>query len=363
MKRFAGPIAIAAIVAMSAPVSAQTARSGASTGATRSGLPERLSGVPPWTMSFTPDGQPDLQGVWSDTSITPLERPRALQGRRYLTDQEVAELKARADRLFNNPKSDFVPGDNLFLALLAGVDEVENPNATGSSLNMVWREVDNRTSLITDPPDGRLPPLTPEGQRRLAANGAANLTTPWQFGQSAPPGASPHKPPAGPDDLSNLLRCITWGVPKIAGNINYTSHYQIVQGPGYVVFLSEVNHEARVIPLDGRAHLPPGIRQWNGDSRGRWDKHTLIVETTNFSPKSYFMGSADRLHLIERFTRTSADTLDYELTIDDPTTWTKPWTALIRLRAAADHVREFACHEGNHHVVRGILGGARADEK
>jgi hypothetical protein len=130
-----------------------------------------------------------------------------------------------------------------------------------------------------------------------------------------------------------------------------------------VVFLSEVNHEARVIPLDGRPHLPQSIRQWNGDSRGRWEGHTLVVETTNFAPKSYFMGSADRLHLVERFTRVSADRIDYQVTIDDATTWTKPWTAVVRLRSAQDDLQEFACHEGNHYVMRGILGGARAEEE
>jgi hypothetical protein len=169
--------------------------------------------------------------------------------------------------------------------------------------------------------------------------------------------------PNGAEDLSALLRCISWGVPKIAGNANYTSHYEIFQGPDYVVFLSEVNHEARVIPLGGRPHLPQSIRQWNGDSRGRWEGHTLVVETTNFAPKSYFMGSADRLHLVERFTRVSADQIDYQITIDDATTWTKPWTAVVRLRSAQDDLHEFACHEGNHHLVRGILGGARAEEQ
>ena len=224
-----------------------------------------------WTPSLTPDGQPDLQGVWSDVSITPLERPLVLQGRQFLTDQEVSQLKARAERLFGNAASDFVGGDNLFLALLANADTVENPNATGSALNMVLREFDNRTSLITDPADGRLPALTPEGRRRVTANQVATLTLPWQFDQSAsaqPRQLPPGRPrPNGADDLSTQLRCISWGVPKIAGNANYTSHYEIFQGPGFVVFLSEVNHEARVIPLDGRPHLPQSIRQWNGDSR------------------------------------------------------------------------------------------------
>ena len=317
-----------------------------------------------WTPPRTADGQPDLQGVWSDASVTPLERPKALADRKFLTDAEVRQLKERADRLFNNPASDFIPGDNLFLALWANVDTVENPNATGNVFNMVPRDFDNRTSLITDPLDGRLPAVTPEGRRRQVEGLASNLTTPWQFGAASSAATQPSRRlPRGPEDLSNVLRCISWGVPKIAGNINYTSHQQILQGPGYVVLLSEVNHEARVIPLDGRPHLPDRLRQWNGDSRGRWEGATLVVETRNFSPRSFFMGSAEGLHLTERFTRTSPNTMDYELTISDPATWTKPWTALIRLKSTDDLLQEFACHEGNHHVVRGILGGARAEEK
>lgn len=315
-----------------------------------------------WMPPMTPDGQPDLQGVWADLSATPLERPRALAGRTSLTEAEVAQLKERAERLWNNPASDFVVGDNLFLAVLSNLDTVDNPNATGSSLNMVKREFDNRTSLITDPADGRLPALTPEGVRRLRANTQATLTTPWQVGTDAA-AAPPQSLPRSAADLSNFLRCISWGVPKIGGNTNYTSHHQIFQGPGYVVFLSEVNHEARVIPLDGRPHLPARLRQWNGDSRGRWEGNTLVVETTNFSPRSFFMGSADGLHLLERFTRTSPTSIDYELTITDPTTWTKPWTALVRLKSTDEPLQEFACHEGNHHVIRGILGGARVDDK
>jgi len=316
-----------------------------------------------WTPPRTPDGQPDLQGVWSDSSITPLERPKALADRTTLTDAEVAQLKERAERLFNNRESDFIPGDNLFAALWADADAVHNPNATGSVLNMVPREFDNRTSLIIDPPDGRLPAVTPDGRRRQSEGLASNLTTPWQFGAASSAAPPTRRAPRGPEDLSNALRCISWGVPKIAGNINYTSHQQIVQGPGYVVLLSEVNHEARMIPLDGRPHLPAGLRQVNGDSHGHWEGNTLVVETANFSPRSFFMGSTDGLHLVERFTRTSATTMNYELTVSDPTTWTRPWTALIRLKSTDDRLIEFACHEGNLHVVRGILGGARAEEK
>src|SRR5262245_16273060 len=190
--------AVALMVFAAVPAATQTARTDA---------PKNTRA---WTPSLTPDGQPDLQGVWSDVSITPLERPLVLQGRQFLTDQEVSQLKARAERLFNNASSDFVGGDNLFLALLANADTVDNPNATGSALNLVFREFDNRTSLITDPADGRLPALTPEGRRRVIANQVATLALPWQFDQSALtqprelPAGRPR--PNGPEDLSTLLQ-------------------------------------------------------------------------------------------------------------------------------------------------------------
>jgi hypothetical protein len=308
-----------------------------------------------------PDGRPDLEGVWMDVSMTPLERPAALAGRAALTDEEVQRLSARAQRFYADSRNDFIAGDNLFLALLADVEIGRNPNATGNALGLVRREIDGRTSLITDPPDGRLPALTSEGRRRQAEAQAAGLAIVWQPGVE--PDATPRRLPADTRDLSNALRCITWGVPKLAGNTNYLSHYQIVQGPGHVVLLSEVNHEARIIPIDGRPHLPRAFAPWNGDSRGRWDGDTLVVETTNFSPASYFMGAADGLHLVERFTRTGPDTIDYQITVADPTTWTRPWTALVRLRRTADRIYESACHEGNYEVIQGVLGAARADER
>jgi hypothetical protein len=139
--------------------------------------------------------------------------------------------------------------------------------------------------------------------------------------------------------------------------------YQIIQAPGYVVFLMEANHDSRIISLDGRPHLPPSFRAWNGDSRGRWDGSTLVVDTTNFSPKSNFMGAAENLHLVERFTRVAADEIEYRITLDDPSTWTQPWTAMIRLRSRTDPIYEFACHEGNYQMMLGMLGAARAEEK
>jgi len=270
-----------------------------------------------------------------------------LEGRQFLTDDEVAELKKRADRLFKDGNSDFASGDNAFLAAFANVEQYKNPNiSTGSSLEMVEREFDHRTSLIVDPPDGKIPPLTEAQQRQAAAESRQRL-------------------PAGPEDLSNALRCITFGVPRLGGNFGAGpySYYQILQSPSYVVLIMEIIHEARIIPLDGRPHLSQSIRQWSGDSRGRWEGKTLVVDTTNFSTKSTFMGSAENLHLIERFTRVAPDAIQYEITLDDPTTWTKPWTAMIRLKQTQDKIYEFACHEGNYHVMVGMLAGARAEEK
>ena len=163
------------------------------------------------------------------------------------------------------------------------------------------------------------------------------------------------------------MRCITYGTPRLGvQNINAAGpmgYYQILQTPGHLVLILEAIHEARIIPLDGRPHLPQTMRQWTGDSRGRWEGNTLIVETTNFSPKSRFMGSAENLRVVERFTRAAADTINYEITLEDATTWTKPWTVLIRLKRTQDKIYEYACHEGNYHTMEGILGAARADEK
>lgn len=302
-----------------------------------------------WTPPRTPDGQPDLQGVWFNRSATPFERPKALEGRQFLSDDEVAELTRRADRLFKDGNADLPVGDNLFLAALANPDQFKNPNgANRSSAYMVEREFDNRTSLIVDPPDGRIPPVTPEAQRRRAATAARERAL------------------AGPEDFNNNTRCITPGMPRIgagaAGDPQY-GYYQILQSRGYVVLVMEAFHDVRIIPLDGRPHLSGSIQQWSGDPRGRWDGNTLIVDTTNFSPKSNFLGSADKLHLVERFTRVAADTIEYHVTVEDPTTWTKPWSAAIRLKQAQAKIYEFACHEGNQDAIETILSIVRAEEK
>jgi len=325
------------VLAQSQPAAAPHAKSGASK---------------PWTPARTRDGRPDLQGIWHNNDATPLERPKELAGRPFLTDDEVAEFKKRTQRLFGSDlNSDFAGGDNFFLAALTNPSIYKNPNSTGGADAVVDRVFDNRTSLIVDPPDGRIPPVTAEGQRRRVAGNAAAFLAPRA------------SPPAGPEELSAFIRCISYGVPRIGGAAaSYNSYYQIVQTPAYVMLLTEVTHDARIIPLDGRPHLPQGLRHWDGDSRGRWQGDTLIVETTNFSPKSNLLGSGEHLQVVERFTRAARDRIDYEITLTDATTWTRPWTALVRLHLSADRIFEDACHEGNGTVMEGVLAGARAED-
>ena len=302
--------------------------------------------APNWTAPRTPDGQPDLQGVWLSKSATPLERPKALEGRPLLTEEEVKELQARAARLFNEGNSDFAAGDAVFLAALGNQDRFKSPTSTHNSEDMIEREFDRHTSLIVDPPDGRIPPITAEAQRRReSAAGAARREH--------------------PEDFDNALRCIAFGVPRLGGRYGAGDYgyYQIVQTPGYVLLFMETGHEARIIPLDGRPHLPQNVRLWSGDSRGHWDGQTLVIETANFSPKSNSLGSAAGLHLVERLTRVAADTIRYEMTFSDPATWTKPWTAEMPLKQSTASLYEWACHEGNFHIMTGMLSAARAQEQ
>jgi len=300
-----------------------------------------------WRVPRTPDGRPDLQGVWISRSATPLERPKALEGRQFLTPEEVATLKARAQQIFQAGNSDFGAGDAVFLAALGSAQQFKNPGSTENSVGMIEREFDNRTSLVVDPPDGRIPPLTPEARQRQAAATAARP----RF-------------PTGPEDFILSYRCITTGMPKLGGlyGSGHFSYYQIVQAPRHVMIEMETIHDARIIPLDGRPHLPSASRLWHGDSRGRWDGDTLVVDTTNFSSKSNFMGSGENLHLVERFTRVAEDTINYEMTFDDPTVWTRPWTAMIPLKQTPGPIYEFACHEGSGLIMRAMLAAAHADE-
>jgi hypothetical protein len=305
----------------------------------------KTSAAKGWTLARTPDGQPDLQGVWSNNNVTPLERPKQFGGRQYLTDEELTTLKQRAAQLFAGD-GDAAFGDALFETLLSDTNKFVSRDGRTGDYNQFWlveRDWSNRTSLITDPPDGRLPALTAEGARREAAAAAAR-----------------QRPAAGPEDRSLSERCITFGVPRLQAA--YNSYYQIVQSPGNVAIMMETIHDTRIIPLDNRPHIPQDIRQWHGDPRGHWEGNTLVVETTNFSPKSNFRGANENLRLVERFTRVGPDTLNYEVTVTDPTIWTRPWTAMIPLRRSTDLVYEYECHEGNTGLA-GILAGARADEK
>lgn len=304
-----------------------------------------------WQVPRTIDGQPDLQGVWVSNTATPLERPKEVNGRARLTDEEVAELQRRADRIFAPMSgSDFAPGDAVFMAAWNNVKEFHSSAATSSADAMIRRMFDNRTSQIEDPPDGRIPDLAPEARQKRAERAAARGSLPVL--------------PGGPEDLSISQRCITFGVPMLGGSYGagpYT-YYQIFQSRDAVVLFTELNDESRIIPLDGRPHLLSTVRQWNGDSRGHWEGDTLVVDTTNFSPKSNFMGSGENLHLVERFTRSGPETITYDVMIDDPTTWVRPWTARLPLAGTEEPIYEFACHEGNYNSVIGQLKAARFQE-
>jgi hypothetical protein len=308
--------------------------------------------------------------VWVNRAATPLERPKALEGRATLTDEEVARMRAAAGRLFQDGSGDFLAGDNVFLAALGGLTTYKNPNSTHTTDDMPPREFDDRTSLIVDPPDGRVPALTADGRRRQAAATSANFGLAWQVGVDVTPeflgSATAARPtPHAARDLSNGLRCVTYGVPRIGGRFADPdfSVYRIAQGPGHVVLVAESIHDARVIPLGGRPHLSAGVRQWNGDSRGRWEGDTLVVETTNFSAKSYTMGAAEGLQIVERFRRSAPDAIQYDVTLTDQATWVRPWTVRMTLRRLDQPIYEFACHEGNYHIMRGMLSGARAEEQ
>ena len=297
-----------------------------------------------WTPPRLADGRPDLQGVWLSNTAAPVQRPPDFADRPLLTDEEVADLRARAERIFRNGRSAFTTPEGAFRAAWNDIETYDGAS-TSSSIGMVDLEFINRTSLVVDPPDGRIPATTAEARARAQA-----VDTGWQL-------------KTGPEDLNNFHRCVTTGVPRLGGNFGagpYT-YYQLVQTSDYVAFMSEAFHDARIIPLDGRPHLPEGVRQWNGDSRGRWEGDTLVVETRNFSPNSYFRGAADGLHLVERFTRSGPDTLTYRMTMRDSTTWAAPWTAQFPLKRRQQPLYEFACQEGNH-SMEGMLRTARLED-
>jgi len=310
--------------------------------------PDRPAAASSWTAPRTSDGRPSLEGVWENNSATPLERPPQLASKPLLTEAELADLQRRAKSVFS-PEAEATFGDTLYLTLLAN----RTPTGLGStgSYSQNWlpdRYFERRTSLIVDPPDGRLPPATPQGAR-LRATGIGT-----RFG----------RPAASAQDMTMPDRCIAYGVPDLFAA--YMSVYRIVQTPEYIAIQMEKIHDTRIIPLDGRPHISSAMHQYLGDARGRWEGDTLAVESTNFHPNGNPMGgyntlSDQNLRLTERFRRVAEDTIEYTFTVDDPTMWTRPWTATIYWKASKSEVFEYACHEGNY-SIRGMLAGARADE-
>jgi hypothetical protein len=283
----------------------------------------------------TPWGHPDLQGLWSNSTITPLERPAALGDRAFLTDEE-AESQDRAEGTRADRRS---------------------PNAAADvdgAYNQFWWDrgktvASRRTSLVVHPDNGRIPALTPDGQKRLAAINEVL-----------------RRVPHGPEDRNLAERCLTRGAPKLPGG--YNNHYLVLQTPDSVAILQEMIHEVRIIPLDKRPHLSPSIRQWMGDARGRWEKDTLVVETTNYEPRVAFnsfnccRGAGAHLRIVERYTRLDRDTIDHQFRVEDPTTFTSPFVISVPMTKAEGPIYEYACHEGNLGMF-GILTGARAQEK
>jgi hypothetical protein len=302
------------------------------------------AGAKNWAPARTPDGQPDLQGIWTNATLTPLERPAELAAKELLTPQEAEAYQKRVLARWDR--------DNR-----AGGAEADLGRAYGSA----WWDADarlvpvTRTSLIVDPPEGKLPPLTLEAQKRI--NDARDERQ--------------RRPADGPEDRPLMDRCLWWPavgppmLPSFANNSPYSplvSNYQFLQGPGYVAIVNEILHETRLIPLDGRPHVSQKIRKWMGDSRGRWEGNTLIVDTTNFTAKSQFRGTGVQLHLVERFTRVDPDTVHYEFTVDDPASFTRPWSARILMIKSQGPIIENACHEGNY-GLRFLLGIARWEEQ
>ena len=309
--------AAATLLLTPAPLSAQTANA-----------------VKSWTPAKTADGVPDLQGVYSNATTVPFERPKNLGSKEFYTDQEMAErIKAQAAAEAARQAADADPTRVHY-------------DLGQFGLNARVTAVTNRTSQIIGA-EGVIPPLIPEAQARAAAKQAAARGHNFDDAQ--------HR------GLSE--RCIMWGnegPPMLSPG--YNSDVQIVQGPGYVAVLQEMIHDTRIIPTDNSSHAPSSVRQWMGDSRGHWEGNTLIVDTTNFTGKTAFRNSSDSLHVVERFTKTGPDTLVYQFTVEDPHTWSKPWSAEVTWEKINNPIYEYACQEGNYGLAN-ILSGARSSEK
>jgi hypothetical protein len=296
-----------------------------------------------WTPPRTPWGDPDLQGVYSNDDETgiPLERPAEFAGRTLseITPAEMKEINRRRTDQFN----DGVSGD-------------EFAGGLRPPTHLIFDSFERRNSrpwLVVDPPDGKVPPLTPEGQQRQRMP---------QRGVSS--NANPFGPFDGPEDLGLYDRCITRGIPNSMMPAGYGSTYEIEQGPGYAAIRYEMIHEVRVIPLDGRPHVGRNIRLDLGDARGRWEGSTLVVETTNFSERSSYRGAGSSLRMVERFAPMSPQVVEWSVTFDDSHTWTRPWTFAMNLtrRDGSQRIYEYACHEGNY-GLRNMLSAARAADR
>jgi hypothetical protein len=291
----------------------------------------------PYTPPRTPDGQPDLQGFWTNSTYIPLERPNGVT-KEFYTPQEAADLQKREAAREGAQTKPGTTEDVHYDFSQFALDRSQAPLSRSQ-----------RTSLIYDPPDGKIPPLTEEGKRRRSASeeAARRLGGRWDSAES--------------NQLDD--RCVIMrgpGPPMM--DAGYNSNYQIVQAPGYVMILTEMIHDARIIPLDQRPQPPQNIRQWVGLSRGRWENNTLVVETTNFNGKNPFAGSSENLRVTERFTRIADDVIQYRFTIEDESMWTKPWSGELPLSKTTGPLFEHACHEGNYGLYNTLVG-ARLEEK
>jgi hypothetical protein len=325
-------ITIAAVLLAPSPAAAQTQRAAAAPPPAA----RPAAAAKPWTVPRTPDGQPDLQGYWTNNSYTPLERPNGVT-KEFYTEQELKEAEKKAAE---REEEQTVPGttaDVHYDFTQFGLDRSQ----TRLTHNL-------RTSVIVDPPNGKLPPYTSTAQKRIADRAAERKKQGGQY-----------------DQVQNLplgTRCVyaNAGPPMLPPG--YNPAYQIIQGPGYVTIVIEMLHEVRVIPLDGRPHAPASVRSWLGDSRGHWEGDTLVVETTNFNDKVAFRNASENMKVVERFTRVNDDTIRYEFTVDDPSTWEKPWKGELPFVKINGPVFEHACHEGNYGVAN-TLAAVRLEEK
>ena len=307
-----------------------------------------------WTLPRTPDGQPDLQGYWTTQTFTPLERPEYVAGKEFFTEEETAALQEQLTAEGVNPVArsaiNFEDAEARETRLRQTQENIHYDNAIWLRTSVPKGLSSRRTSLITDPPNGQIPPLTPRGAAQVAADQAERQQRPSNFESY--------------ETRPLMERCIVWtheGPPMLPPA--YNDIHQIFQTPDYVVVFTELGANApRIIPLDGRPHIPDRIRQFPGDSRGHWEGEKLVVETTNFVDRRSYRGSTGFRHVVERFTRVGADTIRYEFTIDDPTTWTSSWSGEIPMVKTEGPMFEYGCHEGNHDI-RHILEINRNLEK